>query len=72
MIETFDVAELLATTGLVPEILEFAASAAPAVKVTVFPVFATGVRMANIFGSALLEARVQVEIPEASEMEQDP
>lgn len=69
---TVDVATPLATIELVPLMRELAATAAPAVKVTLPSVFTTGVAMARAFISALVEANVQVEIPEASVTEQLP
>jgi len=41
------------------------ATTAPAVKITVPSDFTTGVAMERVFVSALVEASVQVEIPEA-------
>ena len=72
VIVTVEVATALATMELVPLMRELAATAAPAVKVTVPPDFTTGEAMARVFISALVEASVQVEIPEASETEQLP
>lgn len=67
-----DVAVPSATTGPVPEIVELAANAAPALKTTVPSVLATGETMASVFVSALVEVSVQVEIPEALVAEQAP
>lgn len=67
-----EVAELFAMTGPVPVIVEFAATAAPAVKTTVPPALTKGVAMERVFVSAFVDASVQVEIPEALETEQDP
>jgi hypothetical protein len=61
-----------ALTGEVPEISELVASAAPAIKVAVVPVFATGAVIAKVFTSALVEASVQVEIPEVLDELQTP
>jgi hypothetical protein len=61
-----------ATTGVVPVIEEFTATAAPAVKTAVPPAFTTGVAIERTFDSALVEARVHVEIPDASVDEQVP
>jgi hypothetical protein len=58
-----DVAEPSATTGPVPVMLEFAATAASAVKVTVPPIFETGVRISSVLISALVAFKEQVEIP---------
>jgi hypothetical protein len=61
-----------ATTGLVPVMVEFRATAAPAVKTVIPPAFITGVAIERVFDSALVDDRVQVEIPEALEDEQIP
>jgi hypothetical protein len=61
-----------AATGPVPVMLEFAATAEPALKTTVLPAFTTGVSIESTFDSAFVEARVQVETPEASVDEQVP
>ena len=50
--------------------VEFAATADPAVKTTVPPVLTTGVAIARVLVSAVEDLRVQVELPEASEDEQ--
>ena len=60
-----------ATTGPIPVMVEFAATGTPAVKVTEPSALETGVAMERVFVSAVEEARVQVEIPEAFETEQD-
>ena len=65
-----EVATPSAITGDVPVILELAATAAPAVKTTELPVFTTGVEIARILVSAVVDFRVQIETPEASEAEQ--
>ena len=44
----------------------------PAENVTVPPLFTTGVRIPSVFVSALVDARVQVDTPEASPTEQAP
>ena len=67
-----DVEEPSATTGVVPVIVEFAAIAEPAVKVTVVPALTNGVEIESVLTSALRELRVQVEIPEAFEAEHIP
>jgi hypothetical protein len=72
VIVTVDVATPLATIGLVPVIVEFAATAAPAVKTTVPSALATGVAIERVFVSAAKEESVQVETPEALEAEHDP
>lgn len=61
-----------AVTGPVPVMVEFAATADPGVNTTVPPAFTTGVAIERVFVSALAEARVQVETPEASVAEQVP
>jgi hypothetical protein len=58
-----EVATPSATTGLVPVIVEFAATGVPAVKTTVVPVFITGVRRFSVLVSAVSDLSVQVEIP---------
>jgi hypothetical protein len=67
---TVDVEVPSATTGVVPVILEFAATAAPAVKTTVPPALTTGVAIERVFDSALVEVNVQVDTPLASLEEQ--
>jgi hypothetical protein len=52
--------------------VELRATAEPGVKTTEVPALTTGVRIVRTFVSALVEARVQVEIPEASDAEQAP
>ena len=54
-----------ATTGPDPVMLEFAATAEPAVKVTVLPVLVTGVAIERVLTSAVVEVIVQVEAPVA-------
>ena len=61
-----------ATTGPEPVMLEFAATAEPAVKVTLPPVLMTGVTIERVLTSAVVESRVQVEAPVASVGEQVP
>ena len=65
VIVTAEVATPLATTGPVPVIVELAATAAPAVKMTVPSALATGVTIESVFVSAASELKVQIEIPEA-------
>ena len=60
---TVEVAEPLADTGPVPVMLEFTATAAPAVKTTVPPALLIGVAIERVFVSALVAAKVQVETP---------
>lgn len=72
MMETVDVADPSATTGVVPVMLEFAATGVPAVKVTVPSAFTTGVAIESVLTSALSELNVHVEAPVASEAEQAP
>jgi hypothetical protein len=67
---TVEVAVLSATTGLVPVIVEFAATAAPAVNVTVPPDFVTGETIRRVFTSATVDCIVQTETPPASDIEQ--
>ena len=69
---TVEVVEPFATTGPDPLIEELAATADPAVKVTVPPDLLTGVRIESVFTSALVEESEQVEMPEESEAEQAP
>lgn len=67
-----EVVDPSAVTGPLPVIDEFAAMAPPETKETVPPVFEIGDVMESVFASAVLELRVQVEIPEAFEAEQVP
>ena len=67
-----EVAEPSATTGVVPVIVEFAATAAPDVKFTIDPVTPTGEVSCRVFASALVDIKVQREDPEESELEQAP
>ena len=69
---TIEVATPFAMTGPVPVIVEFAATAAPAVKRTEPSVFETGVKMESVFVSAASEVNVQVATPEALVTEQEP
>ena len=69
-IVTVEVAVPSAMTGDVPEMLEFAATADPAVKVTVPPALTTGVAIESVFTSAELDFRVHVEDPATSDTEQ--
>ena len=69
VIVTADVAVPFATTGLVPVIDEFAATAEPAVKVTVPPDFTTGVAIDKVLTSAVFEVSVQVETPKELDTE---
>ena len=61
-----------ATTGPEPVMVEFTATAEPAVKVTVLPVLITGVAIERVLTSAFVEVIVQVETPVASVTEQVP
>lgn len=63
---TVEVATLLAVTGPEPTMFEFAAMAAPAVKVTVPSALVIGEVMERVFTSAIVEASVQVATPLAS------
>ena len=56
--------------GPVPVIVDVAATALPAVNITVPPVFTTGVAIARVLTSAFVDFTVQVETPEAFEAEQ--
>ena len=69
---TVEVATPLAITGPVPVMFEFAATAVPAVKTTVPPVFETGAVIESVFVSAVSELKVQVESPDAFVAEQEP
>jgi hypothetical protein len=69
---TVEVATPSATTGVVPVIVEFTATAAPAVNTTVPSALETGVNIDNVLVSAIAELRVHVAIPEAFVTEQDP
>jgi len=72
VIVTDDVATPFATIGLVPEIVELAATAAPAVNTTVPSALTTGVAIDRVLVSAVRELKVHVETPEAFELEQEP
>ena len=67
---TVDVATPSATIGPVPVMVEFAATGVPAVNVTVPSAFTTGVAIARVFTSALVELSVQVASPVAFVTEQ--
>lgn len=67
---TVEVATPSATTGPEPVMLEFAATGVPAVNVTVPSLFATGVTMASVLTSALVELNVHVATPLALVAEQ--
>ena len=66
---TVDVATPLVTTGPEPVIVEFAATTDPAVNKTDPPALETGATMKRVFISAVNELKVQVETPEALELE---
>ena len=72
VIVTVEVAVPFATTGLVPVIVELTATAEPAVKTTVPSALTTGVAMDNVFVSAVVEDKVQVDAPEALVTEHAP
>ena len=72
VIDTVEVADPLAMTGLVPVTVELAATAEPAVKTTVPSALATGVAIDNVLVSALVEDKVQVDTPDAFVDEQVP
>lgn len=69
---TFEVATLLAITGPVAVIDEFAATADPLWKITVPPDLEIGVSMLNVFVSGVVEARVQRDSPAEDELEHAP
>jgi hypothetical protein len=72
VIVTDEVAVPFAITGPVPVIVEFAATAEPAVKTTVPPALTTGVAIERVLVSAVKDVRVQVDTPEASVAEHVP
>jgi multidrug efflux pump subunit AcrA (membrane-fusion protein) len=72
VIVTVEEAIPLAMTGPVPVIVEFTATAAPAVKRTVPSDFETGVTIESVLVSAASEVKEQVAIPEASLAEHAP
>ena len=72
VIVTVEVADPLATTGLVPVMVDVVATTAPAVKVTVPSALATGVAIDKIFVSAIVEDKLQVDTPDAFVTEQAP
>lgn len=72
VIVTVEVAIPSAITGVVPVIVEFAATAAPEVKTTAPSAFKTGVAMDRVLVSAANELNEQVETPEVFVTEQDP
>lgn len=61
-----------ALTGDVPMMSELAALGAPAVKVTVPSAFETGVAIDSVLISAFVDAKVQLDSPEALVAEQVP
>ena len=69
---TVDVATPSAITGVVPVMLEFAATGVPAVNTTVPPALTTGVAIERVLVSASAELSVQLETPEAFELEHAP
>ena len=72
VIVTVEKAVPLAVTGPVPVIVELAATALPALKITVPSALITGVAIERVLVSAFVEASVQVETPEALVALQDP
>ena len=72
VIVTVEFATPFATTGLVPVIVELAAIAPVALKVTVFPVTATGEVSCKVLTSAVVEAKVHTDRPLAFEEEHEP
>jgi hypothetical protein len=69
---TVEVATPSATTGPVPVMVEFTATAESATKTTVPPVFETGVKRLRVFVSAFKEDSVQVDSPDPSVALQTP
>jgi hypothetical protein len=61
-----------ALTGVEPRIVEVALLGMPAVKRTVPSDLTTGVAIASVFVSALVELKVQVDTPEALDTEHAP
>jgi hypothetical protein len=72
VIVTVEVEVPLATTGLVPVMVELAATALVDEKVTALPVTAIGEVNCSVFTSAVVDARVQTESPLAFDTEQSP
>jgi hypothetical protein len=72
VIVTVEVALPFATTGVVPVIVELAATGPVAVKVTALPVTETGEVSCRVLISAVVEAKVQTERPLPFEAEHDP
>ena len=72
MIVTVEMEDPSAITGEEPLILDVAATATSAMKVTVPPALVIGPVMESVFTSAIREEKVQVEIPEALVDEQEP
>lgn len=69
---TVEVETPSAVTGPVPVIEEFAASAGPAVNMTVPSAFVIGVAIVRVFNSAFVELSEHEETPVASETEHPP
>lgn len=67
-----EVATPSATTGPEPLMLEFAATTDPGPKITVPPLTATGIKRERVFVSAVVEPKLQVDVPVASLEEQAP
>ncbi len=72
VIVTTDEATPSAATGPVPVMVLVVAEGAPGKKVTELPVLTNGVAMERVFDSALVDLRLQVEIPELFVMEHVP
>ncbi len=72
VIVTVDVSTPSAMTGPEPVMVEVAATAPPGVKVTVPSALMKGVAIERVFTSAVSEASVHVETPEAFEAEHVP
>ena len=70
VIVTVEEAVPSARTGVVPEIVELAATADPAVNVTVPSALTNGVAIESVLTSATDELNVHVETPEAFDEEQ--
>ena len=69
---TVETAIPLATTGVVPVMVEFAATAPEGLKVIAFPLTATGEVSCRVLISAIVDAKVQTERPLAFEAEHAP
>lgn len=72
VIVTVDVAIPLATTGLVPVMVELAATTMTGVKITVPSLLEKGETSESVFVSAVLDFRLQVDTPVTPLMVQAP